>query len=128
VGPSSFQKLDISLVFVSVSRPVILDQQVSANDKYSGSAIYPSFRLAHASSNKTPVIPVRISMRLGSRAKLNDVIDLREIFAPDAGMPKSEGFDDRHQFVGVSDNKDIEIAGIKWTPMEGERPAGQSTT
>jgi hypothetical protein len=39
--------------------------------------------------------------------------------------PKSEGFDDRHQFVGVlvvSGNKDIEIDRIEWPPMECERP------
>jgi len=49
------------------------------------------------------------------------VIDLQEIFALNAGMSKSEGFDDRHQFVGVlvvSGNKDIEIDCITWPPME----------
>jgi len=62
---------------------------------------------------------------IGLATELNDVIDLQEIFALDAGMSKSEGFDNRHQFVGVlvvSGNKDIEIAGVTWSPMKRQRP------
>jgi hypothetical protein len=88
------------------------------------SAIFPDPRLAQASSNDTPLIPVRINA-VGLAPKLNDMIDTQEIFALDAGISEAEGFDDRHQFVGivvVSGNKDIEIAGVTWPPMECERP------
>jgi len=35
-GPSFLQEFDISLIFVTVSCPFIFDQEISANDKYTG--------------------------------------------------------------------------------------------
>jgi hypothetical protein len=57
------------------------------------------------------------------------VIDLQEIFALDAGMSKTEGLNDGHEFVGVlviSGNKDVEIAGIN--VIVYETPAAQALT
>jgi len=68
---------------------------------------------------------------MGFAPKLNDVINLQEIFALDARLSKTEALDDGHQFVSVlvvSGNKDIEIDRITRTPTEGERPAAHDRT
>src|SRR5262249_34022982 len=51
---------------VSVGRSLILDQEISANDTYNGIVNLCRLSVGHASSNDSPLMPVRISMRLGS--------------------------------------------------------------
>jgi len=82
-------------------------------------SLVPSLIECHSTDSRQDINTIRLA------PELNDVINLQEIFPFDAGVCKSEGFNNRHQIACVfviSTNKDVEITCVTWSPMKSERP------